>query len=198
MTRVLLIASAMVLLGLLVVPLEADALPKGAVGYKVYHDESGEWVRYSQGDPFPPGGADPGTNTWKYKYCAENVGYPGGIYQFLIFFNSDNKDTAQYVSYTFPANWGIGSRYFGPIAPDANWKVRFRADGEAYYIAQSDTLCGFEVEFTWVCPTMLPPPQNYDLGAPGGSEPGVTHELPPDVTPVETTTWGRLKGLFFR
>ena len=194
----LLITSAVVLLGLLLVPYEADALPEGAVGYKLYHYEGTEWVRYikSQGDSLPPGGADPGTNLWKYKYCAENVGYPGGIYQFLIFFNSDDEDTAQYVSETAPANWT--TKYFGPIFPHANWKIRFRAGSPADYIAQGDTLCGFEVEFTWVCPTMLPGPQNYDLAAPGGSEPGVTHELPPDVTPVETTTWGRLKGLFFR
>ena len=194
----LLITSAVVLLGLLLVPYEADALPDGAVGYKLYHYEGTEWVRYikSQGDTLPPGGADPGTNLWKYKYCAENVGYADGIYQFLIFFNSDNKDTAQYVSETAPSNWT--PRYFAPIAPDANWKVRFRADGPAYYIAQGDTLGGFEVEFTWTDPTRLPADQNYDLGSPGGSEPGNTHELPSDITPVETTTWGRLKSLFVR
>ena len=61
MTRMLLIASAVVLLGLIVVPLEGDALPNGAVGYKLYHYEVDEWVRYSQGDPFPPGGAPSST-----------------------------------------------------------------------------------------------------------------------------------------
>lgn len=58
------------LVGLLLAPGIADALPYGAVGYKLYHYETGNWVRYKQGDPFPAGGATPGTNTWKYNYWA--------------------------------------------------------------------------------------------------------------------------------
>jgi hypothetical protein len=196
MTRLLLAVSVALTLGLLLVPGGVDALPEGAVGYKLYHYEVDEWVRYTQGDPFPPGGGDPGTNLWKYTYCAMNLEFTAGVYQFLIFFNSDAVvDRAQYVSATFPEGWS--RTYFPPVAPNTNWKVRFRTTNSAYYILPTDTLCGFEVEFTWTDPNM-PPPQNYDLVATSGSEPGVTHELPPDITPVESTTWGRLKSLFFR
>ncbi|KPJ61057.1 MAG: hypothetical protein AMJ46_03565 [Latescibacteria bacterium DG_63] len=196
MTRLLLTISVTLTLGLFLIPFEADALPLGSVGYKVYHYEDSEWVRYHQGDPFPPGGADPGTNLWKYTYCPINLTFSADIYQFLIFFNSDNEvDRAQYVSAAGPEGWS--STYFPPVSPNVNWKVRFRASNAMYYIAVDDTLCGFEVQITWTDPTMLPP-QNYDLVCSGESEPGVTHELPPDITPVETTTWGRLKSLFLR
>ncbi len=202
MTRLLLTLSVTLLLGALLIPLEAEALPMGAVGYRLYHYEDGEWVRYHQGDPFPPGGADPGTNVWKYTYCAINLDFkdsaeppnPLGVYQMWIFFNSDNIDRAQHVSSTAPTDWT--SLAWPQVDPDHNWKVRFRTSVPAAYIAVGDTLCGFEVEITWTDPTMLPP-QNYDLICTAISEPGVTHELPPETTPVEATTWGRLKALFY-
>jgi hypothetical protein len=201
MTRLLTIAAVTLLLGVFLVPFEADALPMGSVGYKLYHYEGGEWVRYNQGDPFPAGGADPGTNLWKYAYCAINHDFKDGaenplsVYQMWVFFNSDNINRSQYVSSTGPASWATVAWSQNP--PDANWKVRFRASLAADYIAVGDTLCGFEVQITWTDPTMLPP-QNYDLICAAISEPGVTHELPPETTPVEATTWGRLKSLFFK
>ncbi|UCF78025.1 MAG: hypothetical protein JSW03_07875 [Candidatus Eiseniibacteriota bacterium] len=203
MKHLLLFSSLALLAGLLLVPAGTEALPQGAVGYCLYHFENPDWVRYSQGDPFPPGGATPGTNLWKYAYCIYNdpPGSPpgaleNGIYQWWIFFNSDNIDRAQYVSAIGPGSWT--RVYFGPSTGYYDWKVRFRASVAGEYVMPTDSLCGFEVEFTWTDPLMLPPPQNYDLVASGESEPGVTHELPPDVTPVEATTWGRLKSLFFK
>ncbi|KPJ59377.1 MAG: hypothetical protein AMJ46_11625 [Latescibacteria bacterium DG_63] len=203
MARLLLPCFLTLLVGLLLVPVGTDALPQGAVGYKLYHYENPDWVRYSQGDAFPAGGANPGTNLWKYTYCVYNdpPGSPpgaleNGVYQWWIFFNSDNVDRAQYVSEVAPGTWG--TRYFAPSTGFYDWKVRFRTSDPAEYVMPSDSLCGFEVEFTWTDPLMLPPPQNYDLVASGESEPGVTHELPADVTPVEAVTWGRIKSLFLR
>jgi len=59
-----------------------------------------------------------------------------------------------------------------------------------------DTAEGYVVVFSWTAPGTLPGPQNYDLLASVGSEAGVTHELPVGTTPVETTTWGRVKAFF--
>lgn len=200
MTRMLLAYAVVVLLviGCLLVPLEANALPKGKVGYKAYHYEDDSWVRYSQGDPFPPGGANPGTNLWKYEYVAYNHEFwtpeqPADVYQMWMFFNPDSTtERAVYSSETGPDGWI--TRYFGPSAPYVNWKVRFRTSSST--IAPGDSLSGYEIEFTWTDPAMLPGPQPYDLICAAGSETGVTHELPPDVTPVEATTWGRIKTLF--
>jgi hypothetical protein len=175
----LLVFSVLVLAvtGCLLVPVGVNAGPKGEVGYKLYHDENGSWVRYYQGDPFPPGGAEPGTNLWKYEYTVYNREFPSGIYQMLAFFNSDAlTERAIYSSVMAPTGWS--TTYFGPVDPWVNWKMRFLTTSS--YVMPGDGLSGYEIQFTWADPAMLPGPQNYDLICSQGSEPGVTHELPPD------------------
>jgi len=176
-------------MGFLLVPLAADALPKGAVGYKLYHQDGGQWVRYRQGDPFPSGG-----NVWKYDYEVMNYQFSTGVYQFMIFFNSDNILRSTYTSAVAPTGWTI--LYYPPVAPAVNWKVRFRTTQTQYYVPMNDTLPGCTVQFTWGAPGTAPGPQNYDLVASTGSESGVTHELPPEQTDVAPTTWGRIKASF--
>ncbi|MCX5799968.1 MAG: hypothetical protein NTX17_01065 [Candidatus Eisenbacteria bacterium] len=90
MTRVVPFFLIVLLVGFLLVPLGADALPKGAVGYKLYHQEGSEWVRYRQGDTFPSGGGVSPTNVWKYEYSVMNYQFANGVYQYMIFFNSDS------------------------------------------------------------------------------------------------------------
>ena len=196
MTKMLPLLLILLLVGFLLVPLEADALPKGAVGYKLYHYEGSVWVRYLQVDPFPPGGATSPTNVWKYEYEVMNYLWTTGVYQFMIFFNSDNLLWATYTSALGPTGWT--PTYYGPIAPAQNWKVRFRTTQTQYYVPLNDTLPGYVVQFTWVRPDTLPGPQNYDLLASTPSEAGVTHEVPPEQTPVNEDTWGRIKSLFLR
>ena len=195
MTRTLMICLATLLVGLPLVPLGADA-SMGKVEYKLYHYEIDEWVRYCQGDQFPPGGATPGTNLWRYEYSVMNISFPTGVYQFMIYFNSDDIDRATYSSAVAPTGWSIV--YFPPVAPNVNWKVRFRTTNSAYYVMPGDTLPGYEVEFTWFDPSGLPGDQNYDLVCSAGSEPGVTKQYSGDITPVEATTWGKIKSLFFK
>ncbi|MBN1504436.1 MAG: hypothetical protein JW952_05160 [Candidatus Eisenbacteria bacterium] len=194
MRRLLTVLLVGSLLCLLMAPSAADALPYASVGYKLYHYEDGSWVRYKQGDPLPPGGATPGTNLWKYNYWVSNLTAPTGIYQVYVYFNSDNVLRSAYSSATGPTGWTL--LYFPPVAPNNNWKERFRTSNSAYYVMPGDTLPGYEVQFTWVDGSLLPTPQNYDVAWSGGSEPGNTTEMPPDMTPVEAATWGRMKGLF--
>ena len=182
------------LVGLFLAPSIADALPYGAVGYKLYHYEGANWVRYKQGDPFPPGGATPGTNLWKYNYWAANEAAPSNIYQLMVYFNSDNVLRSAYSSATGPTTWT--PTYFPPVSGNKNWKERFRSTTPAYYIPVGDTLTGFEVQFTWLDGSLAPTPQNYDLVWSGGSESGNTTEMPPDMTPVAVTTWSTIKSLF--
>ncbi|MFH0777137.1 MAG: hypothetical protein V2A71_00765 [Candidatus Eisenbacteria bacterium] len=172
----------------------ALAIPKASVGYKLYHYENDTWVRYNQDDPFPPGGATPGTNLWKYTYCVSNLQFTTGIYLVWIFFNGDNVLRATRVSEAAPTGWT--ALYYPPFAPNNNWKVRFRTTTPAYYVMLGNTLCGCEVQFTWIIPNLLPGPQDYDAITSGGSETGVTEELPPDPTPVNSTSWGKIKSLF--
>ncbi|MCX5799967.1 MAG: hypothetical protein NTX17_01060 [Candidatus Eisenbacteria bacterium] len=95
-----------------------------------------------------------------------------------------------------PTDWAI--TYWAPVAPNYNWKLRFRASLSQYYVALNDTLDGYAVQFTWNKAGTLPGSQNYDLMSSSGSEIGVTSELPPEMTPIGTTTWGRVKELFSR
>jgi len=196
MMRIAPIVLATLLIGSLLVPTGADALPRGAVGYKLYHQEGSEWVRYLQMDPFPPGGATSPTNAWKYEYEVMNYQFTTGIYQFMVYFNQDNILWAAYTSAQGPTGWT--PTYFPPTPPNLNWKVRFRTTNSLYYVPVNDTLPGYAVQFTWVRPDTLPGPQNYDLGSSSWSESGVTHEVPPEQTPVNEDTWGRIKGLFLR
>jgi len=194
MKRPLMVLLVISLVGLFLAPSIVDALPYGAVGYKLYHYEGGNWVRYRQGNPLPPGGATPGTNLWKYNYWAANETAPSGIYQFMIYFNSDNVLRSVYSSATGPTGWTLLN--FPPIAPNNNWKERFRTSNSAYYVFQGDSLTGYEVQFTWLDGTLLPTAQNYDLVWSGGSESGNTTEMPPDMTPVQPATWSRIKTLY--
>ncbi len=194
MRHLLLLLIVATLVGPLLAPGHADALPAGAVGYKLYHYESGSWVRYKQGDPFPPGGATPGTNLWKYNYWVANEAAPQSIYQLFVYFNSDNVLRAVYSPPAIgPTGWTLLN--FPPVAPNNNWKERFRASSATYYIAVGDTLPGYEVQFTWEDGSLLPTAQNYDVAWSGGSEPGNTTEMPPEMTPVQATTWGKIKSL---
>jgi hypothetical protein len=180
------IVFAALLLASLLVPLAADALPKGAVGFILYHQEGSDWVRYRQSDPFPPGGGTPPTNVWKREYGVENYAFPANakIYKFMVFFNSDSLPRAALSSYQCPEGWADSTTYYPPMPPYNNWKIMFRGWPSLY-----------AVKFTWTGET-LPGPQNYDLVSTVGSESGVTHEFPPYITAVEATTWGRIKGLF--
>lgn len=197
MMRLLTIVFATLLIGSLLVPVGANALPKGAVGYKLYHYEGSQWVRYLQSDPFPSGGATSPTNSWKYEYDAMNYQFTTGVYQLMVYFNSDNiAPWATYVSYQAPTGWSITN--FPPVAPNYNWKLRFRASQSQYNVPLNDTLSGYVIQFTWTRPNTLPGPQNYDLLATSLSESGVTYEVVPEQTPVDETTWGRIKGLFLR
>jgi hypothetical protein len=172
----------------------SSAAPNTDVRYRLYHFEGGTWVRYTQGDPFPAGGNLPGSNLWKYEYTVKNVAYAGtGINTWYAFFNSDNVLCATLVSATAPVNWTVLQQ--GPIAPNNNWKERFRTTTVSSYITQGNTLGGYTIEFTWTCPT-LPGNQNYDAVTSGGSEASITTEDPETPVPSQNVSWGNVKAIF--
>ena len=88
MTKKLLIFLTVLVVGCFLVPLVADALPKGDVAYRLYHKEGSNWVRYLPSSGFPPGGATFGTNLWKHEYTVWNLTFVANIYQFYPFFNA--------------------------------------------------------------------------------------------------------------
>lgn len=193
MTKKLLILLIVLAVGCLLVPVVANARPKADATYRLWHWEGSNWVRYLPSTPFPPGGANPGTNLWKYEYTVTNLAFTGRIGQFIAFFNWDLVLRSAYSTAVAPTNWTI--TYSGPAPPDYNWKVQFRTTVTSAKIAPGSSLPGFAVEFTWTDPTALPGFQHYDAIA-EVSESDVTHDQ--DATPVEATTWGNIKALFSR
>jgi hypothetical protein len=161
------------------------------VTYHLYHFESGSWVEYGAGDAFPAGGDQPGTNLWRYTYELCNVGFSTGLRELDVFFNSDNVLCSTTQAAAAPTDWT--ATQVGPIAPDNNWRMRFRTLVTAARVAQGTCESAFSVDFTWACPA-LPGSQNYDAVSSSGSDAGVTAPTAP--VPTEPTTWGRMKALY--
>jgi hypothetical protein len=180
-------------LGMLAIAgLSAPAQAQSAsVTYHLYHFESGNWVEYGPNATLPAGGDQPGTNLWRYVYELCNIGFSTGLRELNMFFNSDNVLCATFAASTQPASWS--SPIVGPIAPDNNWRIRYRTLVTAARVAQGTCNDQFTVDFTWICPT-LPGAQNFDAIAGSGSYSGQSISGSP--VPVEPSTWGRMKGLY--
>lgn len=169
----------------------ASASAQTSVTYRLYHFESGNWVEYSASDPFPAGGDQPGTNQWRYTYELCNNSFSTGVRELNVFFNSDNVLCATYQSATQPASWT--ATLVGPIAPNNNWRLRFRTLVTAARIAQGACDDTFSIDFLWEC-AFLPGSQNYDAISSSGSHASQTGPAAP--TPTEPATWGSIKSLF--
>lgn len=180
-------------LGMLaIVGLSAPAQAQTAsVTYYLYHYEGGNWVEYGPNATMPVGGDQPGTNLWRYKYDLCNIGFSTGLRELNMFFNSDNVLCATFVTSAQPASWT--GTLVGPIAPDNNWRIRYRTLVTAARVAQGVCNDTFTVDFTWICPG-LPGAQNFDAIAGSGSY--ASQSISGSPVPVESSTWGRMKDLY--
>lgn len=164
---------------------------QASVTYRLYHFEGGNWVEYGPNSTLPIGGDQPGTNLWRYQYDLCNIGFSTGLRELNMFFNSDNVLCAALAASTQPASW-TGTQV-GPIAPDFNWRIRYRTLVTAARVAQGTCNDMFTLDFTWVCPN-LPGAQNFDAISASGSYSGQSISGTP--VPVESSTWGRMKDLY--
>jgi hypothetical protein len=161
------------------------------VGYRLYyHDPVAGWVRTLSLYPLPPGSNVPPDNEWRFDYEVLNKS-PSPLNSFYAYFNSDNVQRALFVSGVAPANWTILKQ--GPVAPNVNFKVRYRTTLQGSKIPQGSNLT-CSATFTWT-DAVPPGSQNYDAVTDGGSEAGTTVEIL-DVVPANTSTWGRIKSLY--
>ncbi len=162
------------------------------VTYHLYHYEGSSWVEYSANDAFPTGGDQSGTNLWRYTYELCNVGFSTGVRELDVFFNSDNVLCATLDAAATPSSDWTATQV-GPVAPDNNWRMRFRTLVTAARVAQGVCEPAFSVDFTWGCPT-LPGSQNYDAISSSGSDAEVT--VPAGPVAATPSTWGRIKALY--
>jgi hypothetical protein len=157
--------------------------------YRLFYLSPSGPVRVLSTSALPPGSNVPPNNQWRFDYEVQNKSSVGGtLGTFYAFFNSLNLDQAQYLSGTAPTNWTLLKQ--GPVAPNYNYKVRFRTTVSGSMIAPGNRLyCS--ATFAWTG-SATPGPQNYDVVVSGGSEPGTMVEIQ-DVSPASKLTWGGLK-----
>lgn len=160
------------------------------VGYRLYYLGPSGTVRMLSSSPLPAGSNVAPNNRWRYDYEVLNKS-PNSLNSYFAYFNSDNVQRATHVSGTAPADWVITK--LGPVAPNVNYKIRFRTTVAGAKIATNQKLL-CSVTFDWTGES-TPGTQNYDAVNDGGSESGVTAEII-DVTASRSTTWGRLKALY--
>ncbi len=177
-------------LGLLAGSVQAGTLSDA--GYRLFylHPVRGP-MRVFSTDALPAGSNVAPDNQWRYDYVVLNKS-PNPLNAFYAFFNSDNVDRAQHVSGLAPANWTLLKQ--GPIAPNVNYKIRYRTTVQASKIPTAGELV-CSATFTWTG-AAVPGPQNYDAVNDGGSESGVTVEIIDDITSAAAATWGRIKSLY--
>jgi hypothetical protein len=169
---------------LLLLAATAAAGPLSDVGYELFWlDAPGGPVKVWANDPLPPGSNTAPNNHWRYDYSVLNKS-SNALNTFYAYFNSDNSTDAQFISGTAPIDWTILKQ--GPVAPNNNYKIRYRTTVTTAMIPQFGTLL-CSATFTWTG-SIIPGPQNYDAVTSGGSESG--------VTPVQATTWAQIKALY--
>jgi hypothetical protein len=168
----------------------AFAGPLSETKYKLYYLSTGGPVQVLSTDPLPAGSNVAPNNQWRYEYSVLNKS-ANPLNAFYAFFNSDNVDRAGWVSGTAPTDWTLLKQ--GPVAPNFNFKIRYRTLVAGAKIPANGTLVCTGT-FTWTGAT-VPGPQNYDAVNDGGSESGVTVEDAP-IVPALPSTWGKIKSLY--
>jgi hypothetical protein len=106
-------------------------------------------------------GGPPGNQTFRFDYTVENVDIEPAAAGFIVFFDADNVDCADFVSYAAPAGWEEVS-VFPETPPDAYWNVEWDELYGTNRILPGTSLGGFSVTFTWKDANALPGSQFFE------------------------------------
>ena len=106
-------------------------------------------------------GGVPGNQTFRLDYTVENIDIDPSIAGFIVFFDADNVDRADFISYTAPSGWEEVSVY-PETPPDAFWNVEWDELYGTNRILPGTSLGGFSVTFTWKDPIALPGSQFFE------------------------------------
>ena len=106
-------------------------------------------------------GGVPGNQTFRFDYTVENVDIQPAAAGFIVFFDADNVDRADFVSFTAPSGWEEVSVY-PETPPDAFWNVEWDELFGTNRILPGTSLGGFSVTFTWKDPIALPGSQFFE------------------------------------
>jgi len=131
--------------------------------------------------------------TFRFDYTVTNNSLEPSIGGFIIFFDADGLNRADFVSYTAPTYWE--DVFVTPEGPDGSWNVEWDELTGVDRILPGDSHNGFSVTFTWNDPYSYPGSQGFEVWN-GEAFDGETIWVPGGPTGVNTATWSHIKDLF--
>ncbi len=131
--------------------------------------------------------------TFRFDYTVTNNTIEPSISGFIIFFDADGQNRADFVSYAAPVYWE--DVFVTPEGPDGSWNVEWDELTGVDRIEPGESHNGFSVTFTWNDPFSYPGSQEFEVWN-GGAYDGMTIWVPGGPTGASTTSWSRIKDLF--
>ncbi len=131
--------------------------------------------------------------TFRFDYTITNNSLEPSIGGFIIFFDADGLNRADFVSYTAPSYWE--DVFVTPEGPDGSWNVEWDELSGMDRILPGESHNGFSVTFTWNDPYSYPGVQQFEVWN-GEAFDGETIWVPGGPTNVVATTWSKIKDLF--
>ncbi|MBN1505151.1 MAG: hypothetical protein JW952_08835 [Candidatus Eisenbacteria bacterium] len=131
--------------------------------------------------------------TFRFDYTITNNSIEPSISGFIVFFDADGLNRANFLSYTAPTYWD--DVFVTPEAPDGSWNVEWDELSGTDRIEPGESHNGFSVTFQWNDPYNYPGSQEFEVWN-GGAYEGETIWVPGGPTNAQLATWGRIKELF--
>ena len=117
----------------------------------------------------------PGSQVLRFDYSITNLDVEPNLAGFIVFFDSDSLDRADFVAYGSPYSWD--DVFVFPEGADHAWNVEWDELAGENRIEPGGTLGGFSVTFLWKDPNSLPGPQFFEAWN-GEAHDGTTTVVP--------------------
>lgn len=117
----------------------------------------------------------PGSQVFRFDYSITNLDVTPNLAGFIVFFDSDGLNRADFVEYATPYSWD--DVFVFPEGPDHAWNVEWDELAGLNRIEPGSTLGGFSVTFTWNDPNCLPGCQFFEAWN-GEAHEGTTTVIP--------------------
>ena len=117
----------------------------------------------------------PGSQVFRFDYSITNLDVQPNLAGFIVFFDSDGLNRADFVEYGAPYSWD--DVFVFPEGPDHAWNVEWDELAGLNRIEPGATLGGFSVTFTWNDPNSFPGPQFFEAWN-GEAHEGTTTVVP--------------------
>jgi len=117
----------------------------------------------------------PGSQVFRFDYSITNLDVQPNLSGFIVFFDSDGLNRADFMEYTTPYSWD--DVFVFPEGGDHAWNIEWDEIAGLNRIEPGSTLGGFSVTFLWSDPNSLPGPQYFEAWN-GEAHEGTTTVIP--------------------